>query len=244
MKDYPRIIGMIVLSMIMIIELTIKTIPNKNKKDGGSPFAKLLDGKKMVFICVLTFSILALFTGFMFFSTLHYDGAYVFKDEKSDLNAAIAGGTIPEMGGYVCVRFSVVGKEFHPDGREGTYYPIVIYDESGSDVQEVCAIHVNDSEKALLQKGAIENRASATDAGAMFEYSGSILEINRYYGLYDQTVQDSGMHGKGYKVEKFVIDATVDKADIKNTLYFMGGMMIACIIGVIVICTVWKLRTR
>jgi hypothetical protein len=139
-------------------------------------------------------------------------------------------------------------KHFVQKGREGVYYPIIIYDESGNSDNKVCAIHVNESERDLFEKYSADSIKSLDEESGVtpypvLEYSGRILEIHVYIGLYDTTVRDSEMAGQGFEIKKYVVDATVDKKEMKKSLIDIGVMMIGCLIGAVVVTVVWKKRT-
>lgn len=249
MGEYKHIILML-LSMVMLVEMVIKTIPDKNSKNGGSRFAKITYRKSSVLIAVAMFSFMTMAVAIIFITTLLDDGPFIFNDEKFDLNSSLNGGEIPEAAEYVTVRFNTVGEPFYPEGRDGVYYPVIIYDDSGSNsIHTVMAIHVNDSDKSILDK-YIWDKNNSPDTmndisdSPMLEYTGRLLLINKYSGLYEQTIRDSGMFGKSFKEEKLVIDATVNKDDIKNQLIFMGIIFFGCLISDIVIILIWKKRTN
>ena len=73
MKDYKTLI-LVILAMITIVEFTIKTIPDKNKKNGGSGFAMFTYNKGMVKVCIGSFVFMTLFCGFVFVKTFIDDG--------------------------------------------------------------------------------------------------------------------------------------------------------------------------
>ncbi|MBO6166535.1 MAG: hypothetical protein J6O17_09260 [Eubacterium sp.] len=222
-----RTIGLIVLSVIMMIECIWMT-SSKNKKGMGK-YIKGPDPTFIPFFLALLFIMFMIMFGSIFIIDITADGAYVFRDEKIEMNS----GNIPEMGEFVSVKFDEVGEAFCPEGREGVYYTVVIYDESGNSDKSVCAVHVNESERSTFEK-------YKENPEGVLEYSGRILEINNYYDLYTQTVKDSGMLGNGYHEKRFVVDATVRKEDLKERFLYFGISAAVCLICAIVSFVIYK----
>jgi hypothetical protein len=231
-----KYIGVLVLSFIVMLEMLWMYSP-KNKKGIGR-FVKLPSASSIATLTVGMFAMFMIMFGAIFVIDLVNDGPYVFKDEKADLNSEMQRGNIPEMGDFVSVKFDEVGEPFLPEGREGMYYPIVIYDGSDDSAKSVCAIHVKDSEKSTVEK-------FKENPEGVLEYTGRILEINNYYDLYTQTVKESEMLGNGYFENRFVIDATADKETVKERLAFFGlwalGSML-CIVATLVTYFCYKNR--
>ncbi len=223
MNDF-RHIGIIILSIIVMGEILWMYSP-KNKKGIGR-YIKLPDAKSIAIFMGLMFGCFLILFGSILVIDLKSDGPYVFRDEKTDLNSEMQRGNIPEMGGFVSVKFDEVGEPFLPEGREGMYYPIVIYDGADDSEKSVCAIHVKESEISTVEK-------YKENPEGVLEYSGRILEINNYYDLYTQTVKDSEMLGNGYYEKRFVIDATADKESVKKRFAFFGIWTLVHTFGII-----------
>lgn len=226
-----RLIGLIVLSVIVMIECIWMTSP-KNKKGMGK-YIKGPDAASIAIFMALLFSMFMIMFGAIFIIDITGDGSYVFSDTKTDLNSELSSGNVPEMGEFVSVKFDEIGEAFCPEGREGIYYPIVIYDKSGSSDKSVCAVHVNESERSTFEK-------SKENPGNVLEYSGRILEINNYYDLYTQTVKDSGMLENGYIEKRFVVDATVSKDSLKERFLYFGISAAICLLCVIISIIAYK----
>ena len=219
-----KTIGLIALSVIVMIECIWMT-SSKNKKGLGK-YIKGPDSSAIAIFMALLFFMFMIFFGTIFVVDITYDGPYVFRDEKTDLNSGLLSGNVPEMGGFVSVKFDEVGESFCPEGRKGIYYTIVIYDESGNSDKSVCALHVNENERGAIEKYK-ENPTGVV------EYSGRILEINDYYDLYTQTVKDSGLFGNAYHEKRFVVDATVNKESLKERFLYFGVSAAICLLCVI-----------
>ena len=230
MSNYKHI-GVLVLSVVVMIEMLWMYSP-KNK-NGIGRFVKLPSASSIVALTVGMFSMFMIMFGAVFVIDLVNDGPYVFKDEKADLNSEMMSGRVPEMGGFVSVKFDEVGEPFLPEGREGMYYPIVIYDGSDDSLKSVCAIHVKEGERSTVEK-------FKENPEGVLEYTGRILEINNYYDLYTQTVKDSEMSGKGYYENRFVIDATADKETVKERLTFFGLWTLGCLLCIVATFVTYK----
>jgi len=248
--DNIRLIILALLTMIVSIEMYMKVTPDKNKKGGGGFFASSFDGDGLTVMFVALASFAVIFSAIILTVTIIDDGAYAFFDKKRDLNSIVASGETPEMGEYVTVRFNCVGKPFYPEGRSGVYYPIVIYDESGNpEKNKICAIHLNDREKSIIDKylnepvNISESLKDNSDLPVL-EYSGQLLEINVYYGLYEQTVLDSGVTQKDCIIKKYVIDATLDRAKLKQQIIMIGVMLLMCLAGIVTVLSVRMKRKK
>lgn len=237
MNDYSTLI-IIILAMVILVEMMIKMIPDVNKPNGGSKFAKTVFNKGNIRGGIIMFVIVALFTGFMFFKTIWEKGFSSFYAEKQDINEILLRGEKPELPMEVSVRFQEIGNTFRIEGADGAFCPIVIYDESDNARDKiVCCIHTSSKQNDALRAAKYASKQPIQ------KYAGTIFDFNGYAELYQKAVADSGMAGEGYIVENYIIETYISSDRDKREIITMGVMMIGSIICTIVISVVYKKRT-
>ena len=237
MNDYSTLI-IIILSMVFLVEMMIKMIPDVNKPNGGSKFAKTVFKKGNIRGGIIMFVIVALFTGFMFFKMIWENGLSAFYAKKQDINEILINGEKPELPSEVTVRFQEIGNTFRIEGADGAFCPIVIYDESNNTNDKiVCCIHTSSKQNDALRAAKYASKQP------IHKYAGTIFDFSGYADLYQQAIMNSGMEGEGYKVENYIIETYISSDKDKREIIMMGVMMVGSIICSIIVSVVYKKRT-
>jgi hypothetical protein len=237
MNDYSTLI-IIMLAMVVLVEMMIKMIPDVNKPNGGSKFARTVFNKGNIRGGIMMFVIVALFTGFMFFKTIWEKGFTSFYAKKQDVNEILLDGGKPELPTEVSVRFQEIGNTFRIEGADGAFCPIVIYDESNNAHEKiVCCLHTSSKQNEALRA------AKYASTQPVHKYAGTIFDFSGYAEPYRQAVENSGMAGEGYAIENYIIETYISSDRDKREIITMGVMMVGSIICSIIISVVYKKRT-
>ena len=237
MNDYSTLI-IIILAMVILVEMMIKMIPDVNKPNGGSKFAKTVFNKGNIRGGIIMFVIVALFTGFMFFKTIWERGLSSFYAKKQDVNEILLKGETPELPMEVSVRFQEIGNTFRIEGADGAFCPIVIYDEANGDRKKiVCCLRTSSKQNDAIRAAKYASKQPVQ------KYVGTIFDFSGYAEPYQQAAVNSGMAGEGYTVENYIIDTYFSSDRDKREIITMGVMMIGSIISGIIVFVVYKKRT-
>ena len=198
---------------------------------------------------IFMFTIIAIFTGIMFFKYYKDDADYALRGETVYLNDAMKSGNIPETGTYVTVRFNLIGQEYFSDNGRLSYHPIVLLDsgekphvialgESSTDPRVMDYTEYIRESTPFLEKGMDEGNSPT------IEYSGRLSEISSTLNSYNTATADSKMSGDDYIFENLFINTTESQEDLKRNIYTMLKFFIVsiildilCIIGIIFINT-------
>ena len=237
MEDISGIV-IIIIAMIMLAEMIIMTIPDKNKKNGGRLLARTTYNPGMVRGGLIAFALCGLFAGFMFVKSFFDGSISVFFEEKYNFLEIIKSGETPNTNKDAVIYVKTVGETFRIDGADGKFCPVMVCDENGEEGSHViCCLHLSSKKNESL------NEAYRANPEIVHKYVGRVYDFSAYADPYGKAVGKSGMSGEGYVVSNYIFETYGNSEGKKYGIIWMGVTAVGCLICFVVVRKVWKKRT-